>query len=318
MGRRLFNSHWFEDVGRERATGGQRLLAPGASGNRENSFNVLSVLYCAALSLFAPFAATVSLILWLHCRVGQRTVSCVIMSLMVSYLYLIYAFVWRDLASAWLELSLLAALNGIALRSRLSHEALAGALSLRNAALEKLATIDELTAMYCRRHICELGRKEFSRSCRSGEPLGVLLLDVDQFKEINDGYGHAAGDKTLVDISAIMRNNLRSQDLLGRYGGDEFLVLLPNTGPSGAEMTADRLRRAICSHLVVHGSRRIALTISMGISIFDLQAEDFQNLVDRADVALYDAKSQGGNRFHFWSDLDDRRKTLNDVGEMNA
>ena len=240
------------------------------------------------------------------------------MSLMVSYLYLIYAFVRRDPASAWLELSLLAALNGLALRSRLSHEALVGALSLHNAALQKLATIDELTEMYCRRHICELGRKEFSRTSRSGNPLGVMLLDIDHFKEINDRYGHAAGDRALVDISAIMRNNLRSQDLLGRYGGDEFLVLLPDTGTSGAVMMADRLRRAIRSHVIVLGSCKIGLTVSMGMSILESRAVDFQSLVHRADIALYDAKSRGGDQFRLWSDRESSRKTLNGEREINA
>ncbi|MBI2994644.1 MAG: GGDEF domain-containing protein [Gammaproteobacteria bacterium] len=248
-----------------------------------------------------------SLILWLYCRTGQPTAGCAIPSLMVSYLYLIYAFARKNPATAWFELSLLAALNGFALRTRLSCDALAGALALRNATLEKLAAIDELTALYCRRQIFDLGHREFSRCSRGGEPLCVLLLDVDRFKDINDRLGHAGGDRTLQNLGEILRDSLRTQDLVGRYGADVFLALLPDTGLAGAELTADRLRRAINSRPIIHDSRKITLTVSMGIAVLDSQIEDFQGLVHRADVALYEAKRRGGDQFRSWFSLDDHR-----------
>lgn len=314
----LFNFHRFDDEDMEGAFWEQRQATPFTSAAGRRAFNALSVLYCAAVGVLDPFAAAVSLVLWIYCRVGQRTVGCFILSLIVSYLYLVYAFASRDMASFWRELSLLAALNVIVLGTRLSHEAIARTLFQHNAALEKLATQDELTAVYCRRHICELGRKEFNRSRRSGEPFGVMLIDVDHLKVINDRYGHAAGDKALVDLATAMHDSLRSEDHLGRYGGDEFLVVLPNTGPSGAEQTAGRLRCAIHSRPLIHRNVHVSLSVSIGLAILDRETESFHSLVDRADIALYDAKTHGRDQVRAWSDVSGRRSSVNDVSELTA
>lgn len=163
-----------------------------------------------------------------------------------------------------------------------------------NRRLTDLATHDELTRLYNRRHLFELAAREFSRAQRSGQPLAALMLDLDHFKEINDRFGHAAGDDVLRRLAIALQGALRQTDVIGRYGGEEFLVLLPDTDATEAHRTAERLRAccAACEHC--WQGRRINCTLSIGIAHFDPARDDrLDNLLQRADMALLRAKAAG-------------------------
>lgn len=293
----------FNDAGKEEAFRAQFPAAANAGGCRWPGFGILYLLYCAVLGPFNPFAATVLLILWIYSRASEKFTNCLMPALILSYFYLVVAIGTGEFPSNLFDVSALAALNIIAIRTRRSHDLIARGLFLRNAALQRLATLDELTTVYNRRHICELGRREFDRSRRSGGPFCVMLIDVDHFKEINDRHGHAAGDEVLLALVVVSEGSLRSQDIIGRYGGDEFLVLLPDTLPSAAWRTADRLRRSIRSRHVPIGDRRVRLGVSIGIAALEHETEDFQSLISHADVALYNAKACGRDRVRLWPDL---------------
>lgn len=159
------------------------------------------------------------------------------------------------------------------------------------ARLESL--IDELTGLANRRAIQARLQDEIERSIRYGHPLSVLMIDLDDFKSINDRFGHAAGDEALASTAHAIESSIRSIDLAGRFGGEEFLVLLPETATPGAEVVAERIRSS------VEDSGRV--TVSIGLAALSADDRDPSNLVERADVALYDAKRTGKNRVVLFS-----------------
>ncbi len=161
--------------------------------------------------------------------------------------------------------------------------------------LRELATRDSLTGAANRRHFVELLERERERSQRSGAPLTLCMLDADHFKDVNDGYGHVAGDHVLAAIAAAAQSQLRSADVLGRLGGEEFGVLLPDTDLVGGARVAERVRSAVAARRVATGdAREIRVTISVGVA--QLQGnEPFESLLQRADRALYVAKDRGRN-----------------------
>jgi diguanylate cyclase (GGDEF)-like protein len=164
-----------------------------------------------------------------------------------------------------------------------------------NIELVRLATLDALTEHYNRRTIDELGRREAERSRRARSPMSVAMLDLDHFKNINDTHGHSAGDATLRHVAAAIDGALRAPDLVGRYGGEEFLVILPNAGESAAARVADRLRDEIeRSGLEIDGAS-VAVTASIGVATLTDGTADFDALVRAADEALYAAKARGRN-----------------------
>ncbi|MBU2954196.1 sensor domain-containing diguanylate cyclase [Marinobacter sp. F3R08] len=162
--------------------------------------------------------------------------------------------------------------------------------------LREMATTDSLTGLFNRRHMTYLAEKEVARFRRSGHPVGLLLLDIDHFKLINDAYGHEAGDRVLRVVADVIRDELRAQDLVGRWGGEEFLVILPDTDSANAQASAERIRNAFLARdwsAVI--DRDADVTISIGVS--ELQAgEDLSAALSRADEALYRGKSGGRNR----------------------
>lgn len=160
--------------------------------------------------------------------------------------------------------------------------------------LRELSITDELTGVYNRRHVLELAEAERIRAKRSGRPLSIALLDVDGFKAINDTYGHAGGDAALQQLAAICRGHARAGDYFARFGGEEFMFLLPDTDSSSATEFAGRLRAALAGTSVNYHGRRILFTVSIGIAT--LADEDIDCLVLRADNALYAAKRSGKNR----------------------
>jgi diguanylate cyclase (GGDEF)-like protein len=181
------------------------------------------------------------------------------------------------------------------------------AIALENARLfaevQQLATLDPLTELSNRRHFFALARTEFERSLRYGHPLSIIMLDVDNFKKINDRYGHAAGDQVLRVIAAQCRDALRSVDIVGRYGGEEMVVMLPETEREGARQVAERLRQSLAQTAVPLDSGMLLITSSLGVATRDPGDDiDLETLIDCADQALYIAKQTGKNRVICWED----------------
>ena len=164
-----------------------------------------------------------------------------------------------------------------------------------NSELERLANHDSLTGALTRRRFFELAIPEYERSVRYNRPLGTLLIDLDHFKNINDTHGHAAGDIVLINTVNYMSKILRTNDLLGRFGGEEFIVLLPETDEEGAFHTAERIRQKLESTSVMYEESEIFITASIGLANLHKDA-NIDQIVDRADTALYAAKHAGRNR----------------------
>jgi diguanylate cyclase (GGDEF)-like protein/PAS domain S-box-containing protein len=167
--------------------------------------------------------------------------------------------------------------------------------------LQQLAITDPLTGLFNRRHFFEQALHEHKRSRRYGHPQSILILDVDHFKNINDTYGHATGDDVLQNLAKKCGEQLRSFDLMARYGGDEFILMLPETETDMACQTAERLRQVIESNRVATSSGPLQITISFGIATLN-EGDDISldQLIDRADQALYQAKNSGRNQIYAW------------------
>lgn len=164
------------------------------------------------------------------------------------------------------------------------------------AELEQLAATDPLTGALNRRMLEQLVSTQLAEARRRPRPLSVLLLDVDKFKNINDNFGHDAGDMVLKAVVAASRLQLRPGDLIGRLGGEEFLIVLDNTGEAEAVQVAERLRAAVADLDLGEGDCRVPLSISIGVASRKSERSDFGELVRRADRAMYAAKSAGRNR----------------------
>lgn len=160
----------------------------------------------------------------------------------------------------------------------------------------RLAEHDALTGMLNRRAILARLRAGFLEARATGEPLSLLFLDLDHFKHVNDSYGHNAGDRCLREIVAPINIELRQGDALGRYGGEEFLVVLPGAAADDAEVVAERIRRRIEEMPMLVSGRRIGLTLSIGIAAMDDDVLTPNELIERADAALYRSKSSGRNK----------------------
>ena len=162
--------------------------------------------------------------------------------------------------------------------------------------LRRMATTDPLTALWNRRRFLELAEGELSRLRRYGRPVSVLMLDIDHFKTINDTYGHAAGDEALCRLAELCRCELRETDHLGRLGGEEFAVTLPETGLDEAMDVAERLRQRIGEMDVPVGVSTIQMTVSIGVAACREDDATIDRALGRADRALYEAKNGGRNR----------------------
>jgi diguanylate cyclase (GGDEF)-like protein len=161
--------------------------------------------------------------------------------------------------------------------------------------LRQLASIDALTGLHNRRELERRIAREMSRSRRHDTPLSVVIGDLDLFKQVNDRYGHAVGDDVLRSVGERMRENLRAEDLAVRWGGEEFLLMLPDTDLEEAVRVADKIRKAVAERPVAGEECKVAVTISFGVARFDGH-ESLGELVRRADDAMYRAKSEGRNR----------------------
>lgn len=161
--------------------------------------------------------------------------------------------------------------------------------------LQLMATTDPLTGLFNRRHLIELAEKEIARNDRHPLRLTFLLLDIDHFKHFNDRYGHDLGDRVLERMSAVLASVLRTQDSLGRWGGEEFLAILPDTDAQQALVTAERIRAAVEEDLWECEGMPLSVTLSIGVSEY-LPGEDLSVAIARADKALYQGKEGGRNR----------------------
>jgi diguanylate cyclase (GGDEF)-like protein len=183
-------------------------------------------------------------------------------------------------------------------RSMLRIKALQDELGEKNRELERLSISDGLTGLYNHRHIHGLLHEEFERADRTGERLTVAMFDLDRFKSVNDNYGHQAGDRVLEQFADILRETAREIDRLGRYGGEEFMALLPDTGIEDGVVFVERVRREVARQPFNIGrDQAISMTTSCGVATYphDL-IQDPETLVRLADEALYAAKAAGRNK----------------------
>ncbi|PXW96606.1 diguanylate cyclase (GGDEF)-like protein [Sphaerotilus hippei] len=168
--------------------------------------------------------------------------------------------------------------------------------------VELLSITDPLTALHNRRHFMEAARRQLMRARRHDQPLSLMLIDVDHFKQVNDRHGHQAGDRVLVEVARRCRDTLRAGDLIARFGGEEFIVLLPSTPQAAAAALAEHLRRAVArAPLALPDEARppsLHLTVSIGLVAQATPHQTLDTLIRRADEALYAAKRAGRDRVH--------------------
>ena len=178
------------------------------------------------------------------------------------------------------------------------------AAAIRNARLHQelsqLAVTDSLTGIYNRRHFFEMAEKEFHQAVRYKRPFSVIMFDLDLFKKVNDTFGHARGDEILQMTVHRCAAQMRDADILGRYGGEEFVIALPETNAQDAVAMAERLRQELASRPVESESMPALVTASFGVATLMADAPDLMQLLNRADVALYHAKQAGRNQVILW------------------
>jgi diguanylate cyclase (GGDEF)-like protein len=186
-----------------------------------------------------------------------------------------------------------------------THELLAAALegpalALDNAQrlhrAEALSVTDDLTKLYNSRYLNLMLRREVKRASRSGRPLSLLFIDMDGFKGVNDRHGHLAGSRALVEAAQVLQRSARETDIVARFGGDEFSVVLPDTGSDGAVAVADRVRERIAAHVfLADDGLHVRLTVSVGVATLPDVAASADELVRAADTAMYRVKDAGKN-----------------------
>jgi two-component system, cell cycle response regulator len=183
---------------------------------------------------------------------------------------------------------LIARIGGAVRIKRLQDE-----LRMRNEQLDRLSRIDGLTGIYNRRHLDEQLLDMSKFACRHDQPLAVLMLDIDYFKQVNDQEGHPAGDRVLQEFARRLQATVRAGSVVGRFGGEEFLVIAPRTNADEAKMLGERIRSAIAEQPIDLGDRSISITVSVGCAV-GLQSAG--ELVEQADAALYRSKAGGRNQ----------------------
>ena len=170
-------------------------------------------------------------------------------------------------------------------------------LEVSNAELKLLASVDPLTSLYNRRYFTKSSEPIFQLAVRNSEPLCIVMMDIDNFKSINDTYGHGVGDDVIVSIAKIIKRMTRKSDLSWRFGGEEFVILLAQTGLDGAYTIAEKIRTTIDKTFIeLKNSNSIHVTVSIGVTTFDKQKDtNIESIINRADRAMYDSKERGKN-----------------------
>jgi diguanylate cyclase (GGDEF)-like protein len=161
----------------------------------------------------------------------------------------------------------------------------------------EVAHTDELTYLSNRRQIIGDLQREVMHAERYGTPLSISMLDIDHFKQVNDTYGHAVGDQILRNVAGLLREHIREPDIVGRYGGEEFLVILPNSPLQAATGQAERLCKLMEAAPIIALGNSYPITISAGAAELQTGHEDWQKFLSRADGAMYQAKALGRNRW---------------------
>jgi diguanylate cyclase (GGDEF)-like protein len=162
--------------------------------------------------------------------------------------------------------------------------------------LELLATVDSMTGTFNRRHFLAVAEAEWNRFQRYHRPLSFIMLDIDHFKSVNDRYGHATGDQVICAVAKACTDGQRASDVVGRLGGEEFGILLPETDDAAARLVAERIRERIAAELFAYERVNFRITASIGIAPATLAMSGVASLMRSADMALYEAKAQGRNR----------------------
>jgi diguanylate cyclase (GGDEF)-like protein len=177
-------------------------------------------------------------------------------------------------------------------------------LLMQNRTLSEISARDSLTGLYNRWYVMEKIDSEMNRALRHGSPMSVLMLDLDHFKKVNDSFGHSVGDEVLKVVGQVLRESCRVYDVAGRYGGEEFCVVLPETRVGNTKQVAERIRSRLASTELPVGSSSITVTASIGVAGMDSVSDEgvvsAAALLDRADRALYAAKHHGRNRVELW------------------
>jgi len=185
------------------------------------------------------------------------------------------------------------------IRSQLKEEnklrAMTASLSARSLTLEQAALTDGLTGMQNRRYFDDALKEYLGEFRRIGRPVGLMILDLDHFKQVNDTYGHDVGDVVLRAVADCLKDMTRYHDIVARLGGEEFAVVAPNMDSEMMVRFAERIRKAISGMAIVSGNVRLKVTASVGLAVWDLK-ESPENLFRRADQHLYEAKNSGRNR----------------------
>jgi diguanylate cyclase (GGDEF)-like protein len=161
--------------------------------------------------------------------------------------------------------------------------------------IKEMAILDDLTGFFNRRHLMELLETEYNRSVRTGAVFSLAMMDLDKFKNVNDTFGHQIGDKVLITFSSIIRSVLRKSDFCGRYGGEEFLIVLTQTDLQDAKIFAERMRACVEESFFPDLGNKFRITVSIGLAEHRTN-EDIDKTISRADEALYRAKKNGRNR----------------------
>ena len=185
-------------------------------------------------------------------------------------------------------------------------------LEIINQEFKELSITDPLTGIYNRRHFVELMKNDVEMTRRHGYANSMLLIDIDHFKAINDNHGHPCGDKVLIDISGILKSNLRQADTICRIGGEEFAVMCRRVDMEGAKNTAEKLRALAESTTINCGEQSVKVTISIGISTISGKDSklDQQGMYRQADMAVYGCKNSGRNRIMHYDDINDDDKSV--------
>ncbi|EPJ75876.1 sensory box/GGDEF family protein [Pseudomonas sp. CFII64] len=169
-------------------------------------------------------------------------------------------------------------------------------LQAANAELQKLSSTDRLTGLFNRGHWEEALKLEYARHSRYASNSSLVMFDIDHFKRVNDTYGHQAGDAVIQRVAEVIRHHVRDVDIAGRYGGEEFAVLLPGTDKEGARIFSERVRQAIEAEVVEHDGHAIRCTVSLGVADLATPMPGYKTLIERADQALYVSKENGRNQ----------------------
>lgn len=174
-----------------------------------------------------------------------------------------------------------------------------------NQELKRLSQTDRLTNLNNRGYWQECLQKEFQRQRRSNHVSSLLIFDIDHFKHVNDNYGHAGGDEAIVHLAKLLKKNLRETDIGGRYGGEEYAVILTDTKAKDGYIFAERLRKMVESTVVKYNEFEFQFTISLGIAEYNDKVDSAQNWIEKADGALYKAKTSGRNKVFIYQDPED-------------